>query len=94
MVLVGGHSNKCWISVSSGDIKTAKQIICFTLLDLIISDCLLCGKTVIDLLAWAKLKSFDIPVIVVSAFVDEALSVAMIKNGADYFYDKLDFNLY
>lgn len=34
-------SNKHWIPVSCGDIRTAKQIISSTLPDLIISDCLL-----------------------------------------------------
>lgn len=43
-------SNKHWIPVSCGDIRTAKQIISSTLPDLIISDCLLYGETVIDLL--------------------------------------------
>lgn len=33
-------SNKHWIPVSCGDIRTAKQIISSTLPDLIISDCL------------------------------------------------------
>lgn len=32
-------SNKHWIPVSCGDIRTAKQIISSTLPDLIISDC-------------------------------------------------------
>ena len=36
-------SNKHWIPVSCGDIRTAKQIISSTLPDLIISDCLLYG---------------------------------------------------
>ena len=37
-------SNKHWIPVSCGDIRTAKQIISSTLPDLIISDCLLYGR--------------------------------------------------
>ena len=78
-------SNKHWIPVSCGDIKTAKQIICSTLPDLIISDCLLYGETVLNLLVWMKLKKIDIPAIAVSADV--------IKNGAVCFYDKLDFTL-
>ena len=82
-------SNKHWIPVSCGDIRTAKQIISSTLPDLIISDCLLYGETVIDLLVWMKLQRIDIPVIAVSAAADEALSSAVIKNGADCFYDKL-----
>lgn len=49
-------SNKHWIPVSCGDIRTAKQIISSTLPDLIISDCLLYGETVIDLLVWMKLQ--------------------------------------
>ena len=81
-------SNKHWIPVSCGDIRTAKQIISSTLPDLIISDCLLYGETVIDLLVWMKLQRIDIPVI-----ADEALSAAVIKNGADCFYDKLNFTL-
>lgn len=84
-------SNKHWIPVSCGDIRTAKQIISSTLPDLIISDCLLYGETVIDLLVWMKLQRIDIPVIAVSAAADEALSAAVIKNGADCFYDKLNF---
>lgn len=60
-------SNKHWIPVSCGDIRTAKQIISSTLPDLIISDCLLYGETVIDLLVWMKLQRIDIPVIAVSA---------------------------
>lgn len=86
-------SNKHWIPVSCGDIKTAKQIICSTLPDLIISDCLLYGETVLNLLVWMKLKGIDIPVIAVSAAADETLSEAVIKNGAVCFYDKLDFTL-
>ena len=86
-------SNKHWIPVSCGDIRTAKQIISSTLPDLIISDCLLYGETVIDLLVWMKLQRIDIPVIAVSAAADEALSAAVIKNGADCFYDKLNFTL-
>lgn len=86
-------SNKHWTPVSCGDIRTAKQIISSTLPDLIISDYLLNGETVIDLLVWMKLKRIDIPVIAVSAAADEALSVAAIKSGADCFYDKLDFTL-
>ena len=78
-------SNKHWIPVSCGDIRTAKQIISSTLPDLIISDCLLYGETVIDLLVWMKLQRIDI--------ADEALSAAVIKNGADCFYDKLNFTL-
>lgn len=78
-------SNKHWIPVSCGDIRTAKKIISSTLPDLIISDCLLYGETVIDLLVWMKLQRIDIPVIAVSA--------AVIKNGADCFYDKLNFTL-
>lgn len=66
------------------------QIICSTLPDLIISDCLLYVETVIDLLVWMKLKKIDIPVIAVSAAEDETLSVAVVKNGANCFYDKLD----
>ena len=77
-------SNKHWIPVSCGDIRTAKQIISSTLPDLIISDCLL---------VWMKLQRIDIPVIAVSAAADEALSAAVIKNGADCFYDKLNFTL-
>ena len=73
-------SNKHWIPVSCGDIRTAKQIISSTLPDLIISDCLLYGETVIDLLVWMKLQRIDIPVIAVSA-------------AADCFYDKLNFTL-
>lgn len=53
-------SNKHWIPVSCGDIRTAKQIISSTLPDLIISDCLLYGETVIDLLVWMKLQRIDI----------------------------------
>lgn len=49
-------SNKHWIPVSCGDIRTAKQIISSTLPDLIISDCLLYGETVIDLLVCATAK--------------------------------------
>ena len=60
-------SNKHWIPVSCGDIRTAKQIISSTLPDLIISDCLLYGETVIDLLVWMKLQRIDIPVIAVSS---------------------------
>ena len=52
-------SNKHWIPVSCGDIRTAKQIISSTLPDLIISDCLLYGETVIDLLVWMKLQRID-----------------------------------
>lgn len=37
-------SNKHWIPVSCGDIRTAKQIISSTLPDLIISDCLLYAR--------------------------------------------------
>ena len=53
-------SNKHWIPVSCGDIRTAKQIISSTLPDLIISDCLLYGETVIDLLVWMKLQRIDL----------------------------------
>lgn len=52
-------SNKHWIPVSCGDIRTAKQIISSTLPDLIISDCLLYGETVIDLLVWMKLQRIE-----------------------------------
>ena len=44
-------------------------------------------------LVWMKLQRIDIPVIAVSAAADEALSAAVIKNGADCFYDKLNFTL-
>lgn len=87
-------SSKHWILVSCGDIRTAKQIISSTLPDLIISDCLLYGETVIDLLIWMKLKRSDSSVIAVSAAADEDLSAAVIKNGVDCFCDKLDFTLY
>ena len=40
-----------------------------------------------------KIQNIEIPVIVVSASVDEALSETVIKCGARNFYDKLDFNL-
>ena len=82
-----------WIPVSCRDIRTAKQIISSKLPDLMISDCLLYGETVIDLLVWMKLKGIDIPVIAVSAVADETLSEAVIKNGANCFYDKLDVTL-
>ena len=86
-------SNKNWVPMSCGNIKTAKKIICSESPDLIISDCLLYGETVIDLLHWMNLNGIDIPVIAVSAGVDEEFSDAVIKHGANCFYDKLDFNL-
>lgn len=51
-------SNKHWIPVLCGDIRTAKQIISSTLPDLIISDCLLYGETVIDLLVWILFTAY------------------------------------
>ena len=60
---------------------------------MIISDYLLHNETVVDLLYWMKSKSVNIPVIVVSASDEEELSDTALKNGADRFYDKLDFNL-
>lgn len=68
-------------------------IICSTLSDLIIYDCLLYVETVVDLLVWMKLKKIEILAIAVSAAADEALSAAVIKNCAACFYDKLDFTL-
>lgn len=85
--------NRKWLPVSCEDIETAKQIIQSEPPDLIISDCLLSNETVIDLLHWITLQNIDIPVIVVSAGDDEALSETVIKCGARNFYDKLDFNL-
>ena len=43
-------SNKHWIPVSCGDIRTAKQIISSTLPDLIISDCLLSITSLVHLI--------------------------------------------
>lgn len=85
--------NKGWDPISCRDIATAKQIIQSKLPDLIISDYLLHNETVVDLLYWMKSKSVNIPVIVVSASDEEELSDTALKNGADRFYDKLDFNL-
>lgn len=86
-------SNRKWLPVTCKDIETAKQIIQSDPPDLIISDYLLYGETVVDLLHWMKIQNIEIPVIVVSASVDEALSETVIKCGARNFYDKLDFNL-
>ena len=85
--------NRKWQPIACKDIETAKQIIQSESLDLIISDCLLYDETVIDLLHWMKTQNIDIPVIVVSASDDEALSDTAIKCGARNFYDKLGFNL-
>lgn len=86
-------TNKGWTPISCDDVETAKRIILTETPDLIIADYLLRDETVIDLLCWMNKNQVKIPVIVVSAGLEDVLSEQALRYGAKQYYDKLDFSL-